>query len=119
MQFRITEGFAKEFKRLVKKYRTLSDDLSKFEKVLAVFPCGNGSKHWNRIHVSADGEVEIFKVRLACASMKGESRFRVIYAYNRNDGSIEHIDFIDIYFKGDRANEDRDLIEEYKRGISG
>lgn len=60
-----------------------------------------------------DGSVSIFKVRLSCASMKGESRFRVVYAHVSGSGAVDLIDFIEIYSKGDKANEDSGLIEEY------
>ncbi|MBI5308326.1 MAG: hypothetical protein HZB37_08380 [Planctomycetes bacterium] len=40
--------FAKEFKRMIKKYKSLSDDLEEFKRVIAVAPLGN-SKHFTVI----------------------------------------------------------------------
>lgn len=113
MKFQLSKKFSKELKRFSKKYRSLPDDLSKLQGVLRVLPEGNGQKHWNRLHVSDDGMVVVFKVRLSCASLKGQSLFRVIYAYNKKDGELILIDFIELYYKGEKANEDRTLIREY------
>jgi mRNA-degrading endonuclease RelE of RelBE toxin-antitoxin system len=113
MKFQLSQKFSKELKRFNKKYRSLLEDLSKLQSVLRVLPEGNGSKHWNRLHVSEDGAVIVFKVRLSCASLKGQSVFRVIYAYNKKDEELVLIDFIELYYKGEKANEDRALIQEY------
>ena len=114
MEFRQSQKFSKEMKRLSnKKARSLGDDLGKLKTVLAALPEGNGSKHWNKLYASECGRIQIFKVRLACASMKGESRFRVVYAYNTDNQEIAFIDFIELYFKGEKVNEDRGLIKEY------
>lgn len=97
----------------MKKYRSLSSDLEKLQRVLLVFPGGNGSKHWNRLQVSEDGFIAIFKVRLSCASLKGKADFRIVYAWNKKDETLVLLDFIEVYFKGEQGNEDRALIEEY------
>jgi hypothetical protein len=112
MEFRRTRRFTKALK-VYRKYRSLPDDIRKLEVVLSAIPEGNGSKHWNCLHPSEDGNVRVFKVRLSCASMKGESRFRVIYAHVSGSGTVDLIDFIEIYSKGDKANEDKGLIGEY------
>ncbi len=117
MQFRQRPAFAKQLKRLKKKYRSLDIDLEQLEKVLRMKPQGVGGKHWDRLHTSSDGKVTIFKVRLSCASMRGETRFRVIYAHNESSQTVVFIDFIELYFKGDQENENRNLIAEYIREI--
>lgn len=113
MQFRQIRIFQKQMKRLVKKYRSLPSDIEKLQQVLLVYPEGNGSKHWNRLQVSDDGFIAIFKVRLSCASLKGKADFRIVYAWNKKDDSLVLLDFIEVYFKGEQGNEDRTLIEEY------
>lgn len=112
MEFRQSRRFKKALKGY-RKHRSLPDDIRKLEVVLSAIPGGNGSKHWNCLHTSEDGIVRVFKVRLSCASMKGESRFRVIYAHVSDSATVDLIDFIEIYSKGDKANEDRSLLEEY------
>ena len=113
MQFRQLPAFVKQLKRLKKKYRSLDADLVVLEKVLRVQPRGIGENHWDCLHLSSDRKIAIYKVRLSCAAMRGETRFRVIYAHNQKDQSIVLIDFIEIYFKGDKENEDKSLVAEY------
>jgi mRNA-degrading endonuclease YafQ of YafQ-DinJ toxin-antitoxin module len=113
MKFQLSQKFSKELKRFSKKYRSLPEDISKLQGILRALPEGSGQKHWNRLHVTGDGLVVIFKVRLSCASLKGQSLFRAIYAYNKRDEELVLIDFIELYYKGEKSNEDRGFIQEY------
>ncbi len=106
MNFDELPAFLKEFKRLVKKYKSLPNDLGEFKRVIAAFPLGTG-KHFNI--VTKDGQCVIIKARFFCRYLKGSS-LRIIYGYKKNNASI---DFIEIYFKGDKENEDRSRIIEY------
>ena len=100
--------FQKEFKRLGSKYPSLSDDLIRFEKIITEFPTGIG-KNFDTIHNSE--KVKIIKARLACKSLRDRS-IRIIYAYHKN--KVEFM-YIEIYFKGDKKNEDMGRIKEYLR----
>lgn len=102
-----SEKFQKEIKKYSKKYRSLEDDLKILEQALCVFPKGNESKHWNIL--KQDGEKYIFKIRLACKSLKRES-FRVIYYF---DGETANLIFIELYFKGNKEKEDKKRIDEF------
>jgi len=102
--------FSKEFKRLAKKYRSLPDDLEEFKRVIAVVPLGN-SKHFNMM--TKNEQCAVVKARLFCQYLKGSS-LRVIYAYHV---AISKVEFIEIYFKGDKENEDRERIKEYLSGF--
>ena len=106
MNFSETTEFQKNFKRLSKKYRSLSEDLLEFKKVVAELPLGSG-KHF--IILSSQGEIKIVKARFFCRYLKGSS-LRVIYAYREKDAAI---DFIEIYFKGEQVSESRLLIKNY------
>lgn len=57
---------------------------------------------------------KIYKAKkFACRSLKGrgsQSGIRVIYAYFEE---IDKIELIEIYYKGDKENEDRDRILKY------
>jgi len=57
---------------------------------------------------------KIYKARkFACKALKGKGGFsgiRIIYAYYEEEDIIE---FIEIYYKGQKANEDRDRILRY------
>lgn len=104
--FNFLPEFEKEFKRLFKKYKTLEDDLKKFKEVLANFPTGVGK---NFIIIHSGQNVKIIKARMACRALRDRS-LRVIYAYFEQEQKIE---FIEIYFKGSKGNEDRDRIAGY------
>lgn len=61
---------------------------------------------------------KIFKARkFACRSLKGRgvrSRIRVIFAYYPDK---DRLDFIEIYFKGDKENEDKKrIMKHYYKG---
>ncbi|MCL5010996.1 MAG: hypothetical protein M1127_02190 [Patescibacteria group bacterium] len=98
--------FEKEFKRLFNKYKTLNDDFEKFKNILIVAPTGVG-KNFVIVHFSPP--IKIVKARMACRALHGRS-LRIIYAYFEQNQRIE---FIEIYFKGEKENEDRERIKEY------
>lgn len=110
MTFDELPEFTKEFQRLAKKYRSLPKDLEEFKRVLVVQPLGTG-KHFNVI-TKIEG-VSVLKARLFCRYLKGSS-LRIIYVYHPKQTAVE---FLEIYFKGDKENEDRKRIEEYVKGL--
>ena len=113
--FQETAEFSKELKKLSKKYRTLLKDFSQLKILyLTEAPRGNGTKHWNLLHRTE--LVEIYKVRMHCDATRGRF-FRVIYAYHFKTQTIELIEFIEIYFKGNKENEDRERIREYLKKL--
>lgn len=115
MEFLQFPEFSKELKKLKKKYKTIDDDLRKFQKVLRVRPMGDGTKHWNVI--SKTETVVIFKARLSCAYLKRTS-LRIIYACNKQNEKIVSVTFLEIYFKGNKTNEDRVRVEEYLKHVT-
>jgi hypothetical protein len=108
MDFRALPPFEKELKRFQKKFRSLQKDVERFKAVLSTFPNGNGGKHWNKIY--GDESLSIFKVRLACASLPKGADFRIVYAHCLG---LNRIDLIELYWKGDKSNEDRSLMKQY------
>ena len=102
--------FSKEFKRFAKKYKSLPDDLEEFKRVVNVAPLGN-SKHFNII--TRNEQYAIIKARLFCRYLKGSS-LRIIYAFHCRSFKV---DFIEIYFKGDKENEDRERIKLYLKNF--
>lgn len=108
MHFSESDEFRKEFKKLVKKYHTLEQDLEMVKKVIAATPAGNGSKHWNVLKCY-DEERYILKMRMMCRAVKG-SQFRLIYYY---DGTKVEVLFIEIYFKGNKHREDAKRIRDF------
>ena len=108
MNFNELPEFQKELKRLAKKYRSIPNDLQEFCSVVSAVPLGN-SKHFNVITTTEF--LHIVKARLFCKYLKGSS-LRVIYSYFIQEQRIE---FIELYFKGEKENEDRERIKEYLR----
>ena len=106
MNFDELPEFKKECKRLARKYRSLSEDLKEFRKVVSIIPLGN-SKHFTVIE--QNDVLRIVKARLFCRYLKGSS-LRVIYSYSER---AQRIEFIEIYYKGDKENEDRKRIQQY------
>jgi len=111
MNFKSTREFQNDFKRLFKKFKTLDSDLVEFKKILNEFPLGIG-KHFNVITIS--GSVHIIKARFFCRSLKKKD-LRIIYSYIEKHQIIEMIgiEFIEIYFKGNKKNEDQERIKTY------
>lgn len=111
-----TDPFKRDLKRLLKKFETLESDLEvakrdaielfHLTKVnnLAVFP----------IPGFCSEEVLICKIKkFACKALKGrgaKSGMRVIYAFHPKKLKV---DFIEIYFKADKENEDRERMKIY------
>lgn len=106
MNFDELSEFQNEFRRLGKKYKSLPDDLQEFCNVVSAIPLGN-TKHFNVI--TQTDVCYIVKARLFCRYLKGSS-LRIVYAYFEKEKRIE---FIELYFKGDKQNEDRDRIKAY------
>ncbi len=102
--------FERELKKLSKKYPTLPSDIEDIQPVLEEVPTGIG-KNFTIIY-SAE-EVKIVKARIQCESLRSRA-IRLIYAYHK--GKIEFM-YIEIYFKGDKENEDRERIEEYLKNL--
>ena len=106
MNFDELPEFQKEWKRLVRKYQSLSGDLQEFRNVVSVDPLGN-SKHFT---VIAQNEMlRIIRARLFCRYLKGSS-LRVIYSYFEQEQRIE---CIEIYDKENQKNEDRERVRAY------
>ena len=105
-RFNSLPKFDKELKRLGGKYPSLSDDLKKFERLIAEYPTGIGV-NFTRIYYSP--HLQIVKARLSCKSLRDRS-MRVIYAYHKETITFM---YIEIYFKGDKENEDYERVREY------
>lgn len=98
--------FTNELTRLGKKYKSLPQDLENFKRVIDVEPLGN-TKHF---HVLArERGCLVIKARFFCRYLKGSS-LRIIYVYSAQKKRVE---FLELYFKGDKENEDRLRIKNY------
>lgn len=106
MHFNELLEFSKEFKQLSKKYLSLASDLDEFKKIVDAIPLGTG-KHFHMI--ARNKGAVVVKARFFCRYLKGSS-LRIIYSYIQQKNTIE---FIELYFKGNKENEDRDRIKYY------
>ncbi len=109
MKFEELYEFKKDMKSLLKKYKTLHDDLEVVKKVLKVTPDERPPFSFRIDHLGL--KTCIIKVRkIACMALKGRgvnSGFRLIYAHFPEE---QRIVFIELYHKNDKENEDRDRI---------
>jgi len=104
--------FRRDMKRLLKKYRTLNDDLSVVKKVLYVRPHASPPFSFEINNLEIDTCVIKVK-KIACKSLKGKgvnSGLRLIYALFEAE---QRIVFVEIYHKNTQTNEDRARIKKH------
>ena len=98
MTFDELAEFKKDLKSLLKKYRTLNDDLEVVKSILEVMP--NDRPPFSFRIDNLGLETCVIKVKkIACKSLKGRgvnSGFRLIYAHFENE---QKITFIELYHK--------------------
>ena len=109
MTFDELAEFQKDLKGLLKKYRTLNDDMDVVKKVLEVVPDERPPFSFRIDNLGL--ETCIIKVKkIACKALKGRgvnSGLRLIYAHFEKE---QKITFIELYHKNDKENEDRQRI---------
>jgi mRNA-degrading endonuclease YafQ of YafQ-DinJ toxin-antitoxin module len=109
MTFEELAEFKKDVKTLLKRYKSLNEDLAVVRQVLTVIPDERPpfSFRINNLGI----ETCVIKVKkIACKSLKGRgvnSGLRLIYAFFELD---EKIIFIELFHKNDKANEDKKRI---------
>ena len=109
MIFEELEEFKKDHKKLLKKYRSLNDDLNVVRKVLKVAP---NERPPFSFRIDGLGiETCVIKIKkIACKSLKGRgvnSGLRLVYAHFEVE---QRVVFIELYHKSDKENEDRERI---------
>ena len=108
--------FEKDFKKLAKRFRTLQEDLQNFIEIQLKLLHKDKIDNLGIVRIPglAAERPFIYKARkFACKALKGKgsnSGIRIIYAYFEDKDKIE---FIEIYYKGDQDNEDRQRILNY------
>lgn len=112
MTFDELAEYQRDLKILLKKYRTLNDDLSVVKKVLEIFP---DERPPFSFQIDGSGvENCIIKVKkIACKALKGRgvnSGLRLVYAWFRDE---QKITFIELYHKSNKEKEDRQRILDH------
>lgn len=117
MDYDETEEFKHDFKKLRKKFPSLPTDLKVNKQYrIELFHCKEiDSRSIFEIEgVGNTEEIKIFKVKkFQCQDLKGrgaKSGIRLIYAYFPIKQKIL---FIEIYFKGDKVNENKQRITDF------
>jgi mRNA-degrading endonuclease RelE of RelBE toxin-antitoxin system len=109
MNFEELEEFKKDLKKLLKKYKSLEDDLLVVKSILKIKPDERPPFSF-RIDGLGIKSCTIKIKKIACKSLKGRgvnSGLRLIYAYFNNE---KRIVFIEIYHKNEKDNEDKQRI---------
>lgn len=110
------EQFSRDLKKLLKKFSTLEDDLDSFIKAQLIAYHKHQIDNHGIVPIEGIGiqNPKIFKVlKFACKSLKGKgvhTGIRITYAYFLEEDRVE---FIEIYYKADQENEDKERIKKY------
>lgn len=109
MRFDELPEFGKDLKALLKRFRTLNDDLGVVKTILQKKP---DERPPFSFRIENLGIVTcVIKVKkIACKALKGRgvnTGLRLVYAYFPTD---QRIVFIELYHKSDKENEDRQRI---------
>jgi hypothetical protein len=114
MIFEELPEFTKDLKVLLKKFRTLTEDLAVVKKVLNVSPDERPPFSY-RIEGLGLSTCVIKVKKIACRSLKGRgvnSGLRLIYALFKEE---EKIIFIELYHKNEKEKEDKPrIIKNFK-----
>lgn len=101
--------FKKDLKNLLKKYRTLNDDLDVVKQVLTTAPDERPPFSFRIDNLGL--ETCVIKIKkIACKALKGRgvnSGLRLIYVHFQEE---KRIIFIELYHKNDKENEDKQRI---------
>jgi mRNA-degrading endonuclease RelE of RelBE toxin-antitoxin system len=116
IEYEESEEFKKDLKRLTKRFISLPDDLVTVKKAVIEL------RHILLINNLGTFEIPGFSSnrgsfwkikKFACKSLKGrgaKSGIRVIYYFRPTE---KRVIFLEIYFKGDKENEDQERLKEF------
>lgn len=109
MIYETLNEFEKDLKKLLKRYKTLEEDISVVKKVLTIQPTARPPFSF-RIDGLRIQSCVIKVKKIACRSLKSSganSGLRLIYAYFELENRIV---LIELYHKNDKEQEDRQRI---------
>jgi mRNA-degrading endonuclease RelE of RelBE toxin-antitoxin system len=112
MEFQSLPEFERDLKKLLKKFRSLKEDLETVKKVLTVQPEAMPPLSF-RLN-GYDEQKHLVKMKkVTCKALKGRgsnSGIRIIYEYQKD---TQRIVFVEIYFKAESELEDKDRLKRY------
>lgn len=106
--------FQRDLKKLLKRFRSLKDDFETFKNTALKAFHKFGQENLGIFQIPGlgfDNPIVYKATKFACKSLKGRgaaSGIRVTYAYYTEE---DRILFIEMYFKADQENEDRERIK--------
>ena len=115
-----TPEFKKDFKKLLKKFKSLKDDLNLVKITVIEFFHIQRLNNLSTFPIQGfcTDDIQVCKIKkFACMALKGrgsKSGIRVIYAFHCKNYKVE---FIEIYFKGEKEKEDRCRVKKYLKNI--
>lgn len=119
MDYEESAQFARDLKKLLKRFRTLEEDLERAKRfAIEIFHADPrvDTNAIEQIPGFCTDEILVCKIRkFACGALKGRgamSGIRIIYVYHV---SARKVVFIEMYFKGDKENEDQEVLKDYLR----
>lgn len=104
--------YSKDLKHLLKKYRTLNEDIAELKKIFMVEPDEDPPFSY-RIEGLGITTCVIKVKKIACRALKGRgvnSGLRLIYGWFEAE---QRIVMIELYHKNEKENEDRKRILKY------
>lgn len=116
ISYKCIPEFERDLKKLLKRFSTLEDDLETAKKsaIELLHVKGFDNRAIFEVPPFCSDLVKVCKIKkFSCRSLKGRgnrSGIRVTYAYLCDSMTII---FIEIYFKGDKENEDKGRIKEF------
>lgn len=120
MNYKTTEAFSKDFKRLEKRFKTLASDIEVARRNAIELTHERDIDNRSVFRISGVGsdQVHIYKLKkFACKSLKGTSShsgIRIVYAYIPKEQTVV---FLEIYYKGDQELEDQQRIKNYLENL--
>jgi len=114
-EYNVLPEFEKEFKALHKKWDSLAGDLRRFiEGQLQLYHIREIDNRGTFELTYVDPkECSVYKSKkFACMDLGGGSYsgIRIIHAYDPDSRAVE---LVEIYYRGDRENEDRERVKRY------
>jgi hypothetical protein len=118
MKYERTAEFDSDFKRLAKRYRSLPTDFEEMKEILLEPHFEQGIPVSSKTLVEIEGfcknNCRAVKVRkFSCDALKNKGSFsgiRVVFVLQKHERLIT---FIEIYYKGDKENEDRERLKGF------
>ena len=116
IEYEETLEFQKDLKKLAKKYKSLPEDFNIVKKTVIELRHVHEIDNLSTFEIPgySNNDSSFWKIKkFACKSLKGrgvKSGMRVIYKWNKSENKIS---LIEIYFKGNKENEDKQRITLY------